>query len=156
MNNDQKRAAIAEACGAKWYKTYANNFRSLKFNSNLPKWELADGTEEIYRDYLYGIPDYLNDLSACREMEKALKPYEQLYYGQHLNTVLGRPLNLDGDTQNGGDDVFAIAHATAAQKCEAFLRTKSLFIPDADAAAPTPVLSESLPSNASVPPEGKS
>lgn len=53
-------------------------------------------------------PDYLNDLNACHEMEKALSLDQKIQYDKHLAEH---------------PDVGFTWGATAAQRAEAFLRT---------------------------------
>lgn len=61
-------------------------------------------------------PDYLNDLNACHEMEKLLvDAFERRKYYQTLDEITG--------------DQWATIVATAAQRCEAFLKTVNLWKP---------------------------
>ena len=70
------------------------------------------------------VPDYLNDLNAMHEAEKALPGQNERlkYYDTLRTTVL--PIGSDF---GGWDHAFAIVHATAAQRAEAFLKTKGLW-----------------------------
>ena len=66
------------------------------------------------------IPDYFGDLNACHEMEEVIKEDSELWatYGCELGqTILGKRWWI----------VSAIAHATAAQRAEAFGRTLGLW-----------------------------
>jgi len=56
---------------------------------------------------LLEIPDYLNDLNACHEMEKMIDPIELTKYKERMRLFYGQ----------------AAVFATAAQRCEAFLKT---------------------------------
>lgn len=58
------------------------------------------------------LPDYINDLNACHEMEKVLPALPYLY---RLQEVCGGQMNTSGD-------LARIIKATAAQRAEAFLR----------------------------------
>lgn len=57
--------------------------------------------------------EYHEDLNACREFEKTLNHGQQWDYMQHL-----RSSNFCA-----GDMGWIQCHATAPQRCEAFLRT---------------------------------
>ena len=64
-------------------------------------------------------PDYLNDLNACHEMEKVLTEKgvnEWWSYVAFINRHNPRPFGTE-----------TAVHATAAQRCEAFLRTLGLW-----------------------------
>jgi hypothetical protein len=85
MTPEQQRIAIAEACG--WTDT-----------------QIIDGK--------YGqtdVPDYLNDLNACHEMEEVLTSEQVTSYVYSLESM-----NERWSTP---------AFATASQRAEAFLRT---------------------------------
>ena len=59
-------------------------------------------------------PDYLNDLNACHEMEKVLDiVVERGDYWDYLSSITGGEVEM--------------IYATAAEKCEAFLRTLGLW-----------------------------
>ena len=59
------------------------------------------------------IPDYLNDLNAMHSAEKSLGEIERERYTDNICGIT--PCNYDG--------WFSCAHATAAQRAEAFLKT---------------------------------
>tara|TARA_R110000868_G_scaffold202903_1_gene450763 strand:+ start:77 stop:421 length:345 start_codon:yes stop_codon:yes gene_type:complete len=65
------------------------------------------------------VPDYLTDLNAMHEAEKMI-PFisRQAYYENILFTVFKDPA---GDGSHV--EMWAVCHATAAQRAEAFLRT---------------------------------
>jgi hypothetical protein len=89
MTPEQQRIAIAESCG---WKTDKRGFGWLS-----------------PRGYYAPEPDYLNDLNAMHDAEKALTS-EQL---EVYCNILHKP--------NHG--VYWAIHATASQRAEAFLRT---------------------------------
>jgi hypothetical protein len=61
------------------------------------------------------LPDYCNDLNACYEFEELLKGVERNRYYDAL---------LEQRTESNPSDVaFGIAHATAEQRCRAFVAT---------------------------------
>ena len=98
MSPEKQRIAIATACG--WTDT-----------------QIIDGK--------YGqtdVPDYLNDLNACHEMEKVLD-YEQC---EAFSNMLPPP-NEDREKDYAFPWSFARIHTTAAERCEAFLRTLGLW-----------------------------
>ena len=98
VSPEQQRIAIAEACG--WTGFNPDNIPDcLQYTAKAPsgKWGL--------------IPDYLNDLNAMHEAEKVLTGYQQtVSYSDNLMKIVGY-------------HTFDSAHATAAQRAEAFLRT---------------------------------
>ena len=72
-------------------------------------------------DYVFSdseLPDYLNDLNAMYEAEKALSRQDKREYAFQIN---------GGCYTSGLDDTFNIVHATAAQRAEAFLKTLDLW-----------------------------
>lgn len=94
MTPEAQRIAIAEACGWK------------------------EGTTGLWQDPAksgyYACPDYLNDLNAMHEAEKAMTTAQHLHYLAHLGTVC---------LHSG----VAKECATAAQRAEAFLKTLGLW-----------------------------
>ena len=93
MRDDNIRLAIAGACG--WTKI---------------KRPLPMGDKQWC--YTADLPDYLNDLNACHEMEGTLTEAQYIVYGSHLWDVLC--IEKKG---------VRLWHATARQRCEAFLKT---------------------------------
>ena len=70
------------------------------------------------------IPDYLGDLNACHEMEKVLD-YEQC---EAFSTTLADIVHAaNREKEYAFPWAFARIHATAPQRCEAFLRTLGLW-----------------------------
>ena len=108
MSPEKQRVAIAEACG--WKK-----------ETRLPKYERVwinpDGFEVFWLrfaddDTFAALPDYLNDLNAMHEAEKACLKNDALLWHRYA-------ANLDSDYVNQPYTVGA----TAAQRAEALLRT---------------------------------
>jgi len=94
MNSEQQRIAIAEACG--W---------RIKLS------DLQSGLD-VYRDnepYCKPLPDYLNDLNAMHEAEKVLDDVQIDLFKNYLHVVVTTKERIT-------------AHATAAQRAEAFLK----------------------------------
>ncbi len=102
MNKEQQRIKIAEACGFD-----KSHWLELKGG-------IVFGTSG-------SLPDYLNDLNAMHEAEATLDCVQQFAYAAYL--YYGDP------HEHAWDQVaaFEIAHATAAQRAEAFLRTLNLW-----------------------------
>jgi hypothetical protein len=122
MTPEQKRIAIAEACGWKCLPRLLHNGQW----KDIPSWvqrRFYDGKPE---DYCMGgqmigamPPDYLNDLNAMHEAEKILKDTGQ-YTGLSLYiTSLGGGI----EDQACLEDYWQCCHATAAQRADAFLLT---------------------------------
>ena len=114
MSPQKQRIAIATACG------WTTKHKGL--------WV------EKLQTYA-ALPDYLNDLNACHEMEKVLTGYQQtVTYSDNLMKIVGY-------------HTFDSAHATAAERCEAFLRVMGLWEEEVNttkSASPTsPVTEES-------------
>lgn len=140
MTPDSQRIAIAEALGWKWYRlpkmpSDDRIYRCLflpaihEYEGQSEQWLVkADGTERLCNlEFMWKtgcVSDYPNDLNACHEMEKFLDPAPGRFsfwceYWEQLETVTGaRTFDKDIDT-----DCIAMLHATAGQRCEAFLKT---------------------------------
>ena len=69
------------------------------------------------------VPDYLNDLNAMHEAEKVLSNKVDLVRQCYLDNLCiatnGEFAEMDGSYK----EVWAMSHATATQRAEAFLRT---------------------------------
>ena len=97
MTEQQQRIAIAESLG--WMKTKTHGLTMTAWRD--PNGNFAD------------MPDYLNDLNVCHEFEKVFYDKESelmCLYSRVLCSICEYPI-----------------HATAAQRCEAYLRTKGLW-----------------------------
>jgi hypothetical protein len=109
MKADKQRIEIAKLCG--WmYKTQDHGD---------PHWCHPE-INQVYDTP----PDYPNDLNACAEMREAMEPTQRILFIQTLGLDVLKLCPLAGDywmAQEG--DCWAILNATAAQHCEAFLRT---------------------------------
>jgi hypothetical protein len=101
MKPEAQRIAIAEACG--WTKVNPLDYGSAVVG--LPPKHKYVTLEEI--------PDYLCDLNAMHEVEEKMNPLLIFTYLKFL----GYP-----------GAFFPVVYATAAQRAEAFLRTKGLWV----------------------------
>jgi hypothetical protein len=97
MTDEQMRIKIAEACG--WIH---HHMRPSETERLQKKWY-----------YLSDLPDYLNDLNAMHEAEKVLKGGMRSKYDAELTLICLRDYNF-------------IWESTAAQRAEAFLKTKGI------------------------------
>lgn len=116
MKPEAQRIAIAEACG--WRKLRESDRIHAGHNRGYYYAIQPDGGAA------YDIPDYLNDLNAMHEAEKAL--FEKVVdsecrYGDALIEAVRRG--------NSASFIMAMdcVSATAAQRAEAFLRTLNLW-----------------------------
>ena len=108
MKPEEINVAIAEACGWKRGVTFESSFVSP--------------SKDIARDCWYGpdgkipqrkIPNYYGDLNAIHEAESQLTGAQCLEFEKHLNAVTGYFKHITH---------FVLIHATAPQRCEAFLK----------------------------------
>lgn len=116
MTPEAQRIAIAGACGFTLRETV--EIDGIKFHY----WFHKDGSQYDKGD----IPDYLNDLNAMHEAEKMLfHPYTETgdrCYETSLCKILFPNSHINEIGSYSGE-IAAIAHAPAAQRAEAFLRT---------------------------------
>ncbi len=114
MNSDKQRAAIAEYCGWKDVRGHMGIPPENGMLFPYPEHHEEDWRLKPFR----GIPDYLNDLNAMHEAEKMFSNPQWQEYGYQLeHSMLGMPASLTLH------DLATVAHATAAQRAEAFLKT---------------------------------
>lgn len=117
MTPEAQRIAIAEACG--WIPFPHPDYKG---GILLPyKWSRS-GTEHSIKP-----PDYLRDLNACAQMEEMLTQEQINDYQRRLYLLVSGQSPDDYAHWSDFGAEFT-AHATAAQRCEAFLRTKGLWI----------------------------
>ena len=98
MTPEQQRIAIAEACG--W--------------TEIEPCTCCDGVSRGYTPtpgaHKKHLPNYLNDLNAMHQMEKAMNNNDWWKFVEHLTNICGGGIALG-------------ISATASQRAEAFLRT---------------------------------
>lgn len=122
MNKDKQRIAIAEACGWREMPTKALwRFRDTETYAQCNERTAHNCTQ---------LPDYLNDLNAMHEAEEVLTDLQaRRTYSQTLlrvtkvfDVIETHASDFSG-TELDYDALTDFAHATAAQRAEAFLRT---------------------------------
>ena len=106
MTPEAQRIAIAEACGLN------------VITSQDPRW-CCYKKGEVH----FALPDYFNDLNAMHEAEAILN-VEQ---GEDFVAQLANAAQMKRTRATINSDYFIVAHATAAQRAEAFLRTLGLW-----------------------------
>lgn len=148
MTTEQINMAIAEFCGWKWYRIpsphrlgpSSRQYRCLflpalhEYDGQSPEWMVrADGSEGIcnwqYMQKEGHVADYFKDLNAIHEAVSLLRTtgdqFTWLRYDRDLFYVLWkRAPGLTEETYHlGSVHSFEQVNATAAQRCEALLRT---------------------------------
>lgn len=129
MDKDAQRIAIAEACGWSWFYAKHNHWivdgpNGEHFEPGYGEWEPFDshtGDRNARFPKWHGcdfIPDYLNDLNACAEMENSLDASQWDIYRRNLAKEWAT---------NEDDGMWAAINSTAPQRAEAFLRTLNLW-----------------------------
>lgn len=108
MTPEEKRIAIAEACGWK-------NLRTEEFLCRLI---LVGDTAEGAR----AVPDYLNDLNA---MQCAIKVHNDGWWEDYLKNLI----TICGHDPDRGWDFRPVVEATADQRADALLLTLGLMKP---------------------------
>ena len=111
MTNEQINIAIAKACGWDFDPIECAEWGSRQ------RWCKSPHGKIVFR---HGIPDYLNDLNAMHEAEKVFAYEEAQQFEGELCGICGSE-NLHKEYPLPFE--FAVAHATASQRAEAFLRT---------------------------------
>lgn len=112
MSPEEQRICIAEKCG--WIKAFEEGE-----DEGTGSWFWHKGNQNLRKP-----PDYLNDLNACHEMEKCLPDVNALArYADELDKLCV-PVHICSLTH-----WQATVMATAAQRCEAFLKTLNLWKP---------------------------
>lgn len=128
MTPEQKRIAIAEACGwrgisEQFLVGYAP-WRTKPYADRVKSCSIAD-LDSIPLDPL---PDYCNDLNAMHEAENKLTPFQRIKHGHFLQetlneAVVGFVSNYESELKS----LSRVASATAAQRAEAFGKTLNLW-----------------------------
>jgi hypothetical protein len=105
MNKEKQRIAIAEAIGWTDVKGTKGVHPKARFKGR------------GYADDWIALPDYLSDLNAMHDAEKMMTKDQWLWYTVNL-LLAAKDGSFVIDV-----NMKTMAHATAAQRAEAFLRT---------------------------------
>lgn len=122
MKPKQQRIAIAEHCG--WSRI--ENAHTMMIGGlwvGYPPNNALVGQKEQ-------IPDYLDDLNAMHEAEETLDTIQHLMFYQEMVHILDT--NEDGSHRYGACLYWETMHATASQRCEAFLKATDRWQDDAE------------------------
>jgi len=117
MKTNDQRIAIAEACGAKRFKRPWDGRVFLCTEAPTAKWEVTNSPVDVVNT---DIPNFPGCLNTMHEAEKTLSESQQLDFEQHLRRIVGADAH-------GLAGHWEMIHATAAQRAEAFLKTKGLW-----------------------------
>jgi hypothetical protein len=124
MTPEQQRIAIAKVCG--WTAEQDSNgyWRAVhKSTGNAVELWLSERNV-----WSVGIPDYLDDLNACHEMEELLDEGQKerfVFWINHLHPFAD--IHYSEKKKDIQREVFSLVHATAAQRAKAFLLTLGLW-----------------------------
>jgi hypothetical protein len=114
MTPEQKRIAIAEACG--WtFKTIGNRLFAYKPETKV-------GHAPFYDE----IPDYLNDLNAMASVFEMIRLRDSALYWQLHKKLDGLVAIANSRDDCKLQNSIATADATAAQRADAFLAVLNL------------------------------
>lgn len=111
MTPEKINKAIAEQCG----------WTCVRYSDAYGGWQ---GYKKRGNNYTQEIPDFYHDLNACAEMVKGFNLEEARKFSDHLKVAIQR----DQFINSAVDARYMTANATAPQRCEAFLRTKGLWV----------------------------
>jgi hypothetical protein len=123
MSPEAQRIAIAEVCG-------------YRHGESKPFWMATPVGQPFVACSVDKLPDYLNDLNAMHEAEKFIPQRDRCLYPGNLIKSTGPDGIIDLVDDYGewstseSTSFFALIHATAAQRAEAFLRTLGKWVPD--------------------------
>ena len=117
MKPEAQRIAIAEALGAKWRNVSCASHASISFDETCPETNWKWSQKDANRMCDDTVPDYPNDLNAMHEAEKVLRK------DQHRNYIKELVFLPKAEWTDVYEEVMVVAHATAAQRAEAFLKT---------------------------------
>lgn len=122
MTPEQQRIALAEWAG--WKRPDHPDVMKVKEGWTKPEawWMCPQGVLRFKHD----IPDYLNDLNAVHELEEKLTFEQAEQFEDELCHIV---VKCNEQQKKQAPWRFAVAHATAAQRCEALLKTLNLWKP---------------------------
>ena len=120
MKPEAQQIAIAEACGYSATPNQGNigGFIGRNPNGNSDYYAIGHNWADAIKRIC---PEYLSDLNAMHEAEKALSPANQPARGESQWSEYLGWLGFCGENETR--EVYGCVTATAAQRAEAFLRT---------------------------------
>ena len=116
LTPEQKRIAIAEACGWKRYEPTPESI-----SRGYPRFGYWINPVFTFRDGLQNPPDYLNDLNAMASAESAKEMPYNTEYVWWLGRIACEARGMNPDKQNESDLNAMAVFATATQRADAFL-----------------------------------
>lgn len=117
MTPEAQRVAIAEWCGWIWHGD-----ASWPKSPNNYYWKSSDQNAISYQL----LPDYASDLNAIVSATRHLDEFEHIEFSKQLFHLLDGEYEFESVPDNWFV-VFDNLHATAAQRCEALLKTLGLW-----------------------------
>lgn len=129
MTDQEIRIAIAEACGWKWHESDTVPYLGYweHGNKEQPEYTRSRWLQKCEK-WDDGIPEYLNDLNAMHEAWDTLSQDLKIKFHLALKQIVQRDLTIL--TLEPIPDILLecyASNATAAQRAEAFLKTKGLW-----------------------------
>jgi hypothetical protein len=118
MTPEEQRIALAEWAGWK-YSPSANS--SIKHEAIMAWYRPGNSPWHLEQ-----LPDYLNDLNAVHLLEKKLTFEQAEQFEDELCDIV---VKYNEQQENPAPWRFAVAHATAAQRCGAILKTLNIWKP---------------------------
>lgn len=140
MTAEEKRIAIAEACG------WSIRKRRCPHSQSVEEWFWYAPGSDLFREDHVGtrqhmtsgeivgnpvpnaIPDYLNDLNAMHQAESTLTPEEKFHYRGYLAQAVHMAAAM-GEIGIEEDVYYSTIHADAKYRAQAFLWTKGKWKP---------------------------
>jgi hypothetical protein len=119
MKAEAQRIKIAEACG--WEDIHEEKHPAITYLWGYLRFDGQLGEDREM------VPDYLNDLNAMHEAAEVLTERQRSVYGNLLFIKHAPEIADDDGPYLKSDSGFRMAQITAAQRCEAFLRTLKLW-----------------------------
>lgn len=126
MKPEEINRAVAESMGWKRYHQDGKVILAKPF-AEVEKYWFSCGVTlapDMPIDTARDVPDFFSDLNACQKMEEALSEPEKSYFATSLYHVSVRAADQHSDHYIDWDIAWTLSHATAPQRCEAFLRVK--------------------------------
>ncbi len=120
MTHEEQRIALAEWAG--WVEVYAPvDWMPGELTGIYTFPHPTDPEKTKYYISRKPVPDYLNDLNAVHLLEKRLTDDQHRQFRRELQSVVKKP------RMRGKDISRSTISATAAQRCEALLKTLNLW-----------------------------